>query len=119
MLKKGLFLLFLISSFSINLTSMANGFGAGFATGGGGVLPAGGGYPYNVSFPGGGPFWGGGVNLNSLGGGGWGGFPAGYGWGNSGIYQPASPNMCGGASSCPGGALTGGFGGFYSPYVNY
>jgi hypothetical protein len=79
---------------------------------------------YNPVIFGGGPgvgnLWGGGYNLNSLSGGGWGGFPAGYGFGP--IYPPYAsvgggiPGGFGGGAPCSG-ALTGGFGGYYSPFV--
>ncbi|MDX1920616.1 MAG: hypothetical protein SFU25_07795 [Candidatus Caenarcaniphilales bacterium] len=63
------------------------------------------------------PYWGGGYNLNSLQGGGWGGYPAGYGVPFG--YGPGNGfgGGIGGAGGCNGGALTGGFGGFYSPFV--
>ncbi|MDX1918087.1 MAG: hypothetical protein SFT81_02970 [Candidatus Caenarcaniphilales bacterium] len=65
-------------------------------------------------------FWGGGYNLNSLNGGGWGGFPAGYG-----LYYPPSipgflaPYACHSSGCCgvqPGSLITG-FGGYYSPFI--
>lgn len=65
--------------------------------------------------------WGGGYNLNSLNGGGWGGYPAGFGFGPGGFIGTPGFGVGGGGfpagPACNGGALTGGFGGFYSPYV--
>lgn len=77
---------------------------------------------YNPAFFGGpAPFpalWGGGYNLNSLAGGGWGGYPAGYGVPPfaAGLYGGGhAGGFGGGCGNC--GALTGGFGGFYSPFL--
>jgi len=101
-----------LSVFSQSFKAQANWqFGAAGAAGGfasGFYNPV----AFAPGMPGVNPLWGGGYNLNSLSGGGWGGFPAGYGFG------PAYPFM--GAPSAPafnGGALTAGFGGFYSPFV--
>lgn len=64
------------------------------------------------------PLWGGGYNLNSMfGNGGWGGFPAGYGT----MMPPmAAPNAALASPAAPcvgGGVMTGGFGGYYSPFI--
>lgn len=99
---------------------------ADFLFGGGGA--AAGGYSpagyYNPSagfpgMPGINPLWGGGYNLNSLSGGGWGGFPAGYGFGPAYPYAGtpmSAPGPAGGGNN-GGPAMTGGFGGYYSPFV--
>jgi len=71
------------------------------------------------------PFWGGGYNTNSLAGGGWGGFPSGYGM-QSGYpvnpyqyrnnnYSYYNHNLA--PYNYQSGPLLGGFGGFYSPFV--
>ncbi|HEY9886589.1 MAG TPA: hypothetical protein V6C96_04935 [Vampirovibrionales bacterium] len=61
------------------------------------------------------PIWGGGYNLNSLSAGGWGGYPAGYAnpypQQQAPMYQQPAPRQNGGMP------LTGGFGGFYSPFL--
>lgn len=74
------------------------------------------GFPYTPGL-----LWGGGYNLNSLNGGGWGGYPAGYGFGAVGGGFAgggfAGAGCPGGGIGGAGGALTGGFGGYYSPFV--
>lgn len=101
------------ADFSYGAIGGAVSYGSGFFNPVG-AYPGGfaGGFPGGAGFN---PYWGGGYNLNSLQGGGWGGYPAGYGvpfgYGPSGGYGGGS------AGGCNGGALTGGFGGFYSPFV--
>ncbi|MDJ0624818.1 MAG: hypothetical protein QNJ31_00435 [Candidatus Caenarcaniphilales bacterium] len=120
---KKLFLSFLVLLVSSNILSAVSAQSFSFGSIGGAV-----GYSnglYNPAlygtpspFP---AFWGGGYNLNSLNGGGWGGYPAGYGvphfagGGVSPYYGGGCANNCG---SGPCGALTGGFGGFYSPFIH-
>jgi hypothetical protein len=107
--KKIIFVLAILSIF-LPLSSKANwGWGAGAAIGfnNGFYNPA-----LTAPCSGFNSLWGGGYNLNSMmGSGGWGGYPAGYGFGLEGFGGINNPG-CGN-----GGALTGGFGGFYSPFV--
>ncbi len=114
-------LAFALLLFAFPLASEANWFaGVGGAVGynSGFYNPA---FGYGLgAVPGVSPWWGGGYNLNSLSGGGWGGYPAGYGFtnvGGVGFGAPAGIGGVGGACPGGGGALTGGFGGFYSPFV--
>ncbi len=108
---------FIILVFLFSLWSPLSSFAWGYQPAPQGFNPAMG---YGAPTNGFNPLWGGGYNLNSMmGNGGWGGFPAGYGFG--GGAMPANNfSAPAGNGGCPGGAggvSTGGFGGYYSPFI--
>jgi hypothetical protein len=116
MRKSIFFTLLFLSTFFCQAQSQADFYG-----GGGFGFGAGGYYGTAPLTPN--PVWGGGYNLNSLAGGGWGGYPAGFGmpggfYGGAPFPAAVIPQS-GYSGGCPGGggALTGGFGGYYSPYI--